>query len=121
MSKVIGLVFVGIDVSANPRAALVVDDYDADWSRLAYLLLHLDAAIVEDDAEYSAAFREFGLDIERLDSKQAGAWIARRSKPIELASYLDDWALVRQSRLSTMEAPTKFVEWMRARYPKAKI
>jgi len=28
---------------------------------------------------------------------------------------------VRQSRLSTMEAPARFVEWMRARYPKAKI
>jgi predicted RNA-binding protein with PUA-like domain len=28
-----------------------------------------------------------------------------------------DWALVRQSRLSTMEAPDKFVEWMRKRYP----
>ena len=32
-----------------------------------------------------------------------------------------DWALVRQSRLSTMAAPETFVEWMRARYPKAKI
>lgn len=33
----------------------------------------------------------------------------------------DDWALVRQSRLSTMPAPDKFVKWMRSRYPKAKI
>jgi predicted RNA-binding protein with PUA-like domain len=32
-----------------------------------------------------------------------------------------DWALVRQGRLSTMSAPAEFVEWMRARYPKAKI
>jgi predicted RNA-binding protein with PUA-like domain len=32
-----------------------------------------------------------------------------------------DWALVRQSRLSTMEAPEAFVAWMRARYPRAKI
>ena len=43
------------NIAANPRVALVVDDYDADWSRLAYLLLHLDAAIVDDDAEYTAA------------------------------------------------------------------
>ena len=41
------------NIAANPRVALVVDDYDADWSRLAYLLLHLDAAIVDDDAEYA--------------------------------------------------------------------
>jgi predicted RNA-binding protein with PUA-like domain len=32
-----------------------------------------------------------------------------------------DWALVRQSRLSTMEAPQKFVKWMRARHPGAKL
>ena len=40
---------------------------------------------------------------------------------IKQSGKFDDWALVRQSRLSTMEAPDKFVEWMRARYPKAKI
>ena len=33
----------------------------------------------------------------------------------------DDWALVRQGRLSTMACPESFVEWMRARYPAAKI
>jgi predicted RNA-binding protein with PUA-like domain len=32
-----------------------------------------------------------------------------------------DWALVRQGRLSTMSAPPKFVEWIRSRYPSAKI
>lgn len=32
-----------------------------------------------------------------------------------------DWALVRQSRLSTMVAPEEFVEWMRKRYPKQSI
>jgi PPOX class probable F420-dependent enzyme len=43
------------NIAANPRVALVVDDYDADWSRLAYLLVHLDAAIVDDSAEYDTA------------------------------------------------------------------
>ena len=42
-----------VNLRENPRVALVVDDYDDDWSRLAYLLLHLDAAPVEDDAEYA--------------------------------------------------------------------
>jgi predicted RNA-binding protein with PUA-like domain len=40
---------------------------------------------------------------------------------VKQSGKFDDWALVRQSRLSTMEAPGKFVEWMRARYPKAGI
>jgi predicted RNA-binding protein with PUA-like domain len=40
---------------------------------------------------------------------------------IKQSGKFDDWALVRQSRLSTMEAPEKFVEWMRKRHPKNKI
>lgn len=40
---------------------------------------------------------------------------------IKQSKKFDDWALVRQGRLSTMAAPEKFVEWMRTRYPKAKI
>jgi predicted RNA-binding protein with PUA-like domain len=40
---------------------------------------------------------------------------------IKQSGEFNDWALVRQGRLSTMAAPDKFVEWMRSRYPKAKI
>ena len=40
---------------------------------------------------------------------------------IKKSALFDDWALVRQGRLSTMEAPEKFVQWMRARYPGVKI
>jgi predicted RNA-binding protein with PUA-like domain len=51
---------------------------------------------------------------------------ARLDPPTSLAEIkqskkFDDWALVRQGRLSTMAAPEKFVDWMRARYPKAGI
>ncbi len=42
-------------------------------------------------------------------------------KEIKDSKRFDDWGLVRQGRLSTMPAPAKFVEWMRARYPKAGI
>jgi predicted RNA-binding protein with PUA-like domain len=35
---------------------------------------------------------------------------------IKQSGKFDDWALVRQGRLSTMEAPEKFVDWMRKRY-----
>ena len=50
----------------------------------------------------------------------------RLEPPVTLAEIkqsknFDDWALVRQGRLSTMAAPEKFVTWMRERYPKAKI
>ena len=40
---------------------------------------------------------------------------------IKQSKQFDDWALVRQGRLSTMAAPEKFVAWMRKRYPRALI
>ena len=50
----------------------------------------------------------------------------RLESPVTLAEIkqskkFEDWALVRQGRLSTMKAPEKFVAWMRERYPKAGI
>jgi predicted RNA-binding protein with PUA-like domain len=41
-------------------------------------------------------------------------------KAIKESGLFAQWALVRQGRLSTMEAPQEFVDWMRARYPKGK-
>ena len=35
-------------------------------------------------------------------------------REIKESGQFDDWALVRQSRLSTMAAPDKFVQWMRS-------
>lgn len=40
---------------------------------------------------------------------------------IKQSKQFDDWALVRQGRLSTMAAPAKFVAWMRERYPDANL
>lgn len=40
---------------------------------------------------------------------------------IKQSKLFDDWALVRQGRLSTMEAPEKFVAWMKKKFPKAGI
>jgi len=40
---------------------------------------------------------------------------------IKASHQFDDWALVRQSRLSTMAAPESFVKWMRKKCQKTKI
>jgi len=42
-------------------------------------------------------------------------------KEIKSSKLFDDWALVRQSRLSTMEAPPAFAEWIRRKFPGAAI
>jgi len=49
------------NVRANPAVCLVVDDYDEDWSRLAWMQVRGEAALVEDPGERSealAALRE---------------------------------------------------------------
>jgi predicted RNA-binding protein with PUA-like domain len=38
-------------------------------------------------------------------------------KKVKESKKFDDFALVRQGRLSTMEVPESFVEWLRKRYP----
>lgn len=53
-------------------------------------------------------------------------YISHIEPPVRLAEVKADpkfaeWALVRQSRLSTMEVPAEFVRWMRARYPDVAI
>ncbi len=42
-------------------------------------------------------------------------------REIKESGHFNDWALVRQGRLSTMAAPAPFVTWMGKRYPKVKI
>ncbi len=53
-------------------------------------------------------------------------YVGKLDPPTTLAEVkgsglFDDFALVRQSRLSTMAVPDKFVAWLRERYPKSKI
>jgi predicted RNA-binding protein with PUA-like domain len=42
-------------------------------------------------------------------------------REIKESGLFSDWALVRQSRLSTMRAPDEFVKWMKSTRPKARI
>jgi eukaryotic-like serine/threonine-protein kinase len=49
------------------------------------------------DKEYASAFRDIGIDVDRLGPKAAGDWLHARSEPVELASYLDDWASGRRA------------------------
>jgi predicted RNA-binding protein with PUA-like domain len=56
-------------------------------------------------------------DLEFTDRLEPPTTLAE----IKESQKFNDWALVRQGRLSTMPAPEDFVVWMRARYPKAKI
>ncbi len=55
------------------------------------------------DADYAAAFAAFGVNPDRLDPEEAGKRLGRRSDPVELASYLDDWAVMRRKARGDQE------------------
>jgi predicted RNA-binding protein with PUA-like domain len=57
------------------------------------------------------------VDLEFAGSLQPPTTLA----DIKASQNFNEWALVRQGRLSTMPAPDTFVAWMRRRYPKLKI
>jgi predicted RNA-binding protein with PUA-like domain len=57
------------------------------------------------------------VDLEFERRLDPGATLAE----IKATGRFQDWALVRQPRLSTMEAPASFVDWMRERHPSAKL
>jgi PPOX class probable F420-dependent enzyme len=43
------------NIAENPTVAVVVDEYDEDWSTLAYLMLRGHATVVRDEAERAHA------------------------------------------------------------------
>ena len=45
------------NIEANPRAALIVDHYDDDWSRLGWVLLRGPAAILRAGDEHARALK----------------------------------------------------------------
>jgi predicted RNA-binding protein with PUA-like domain len=68
----------------------------------------------------------------RPDPSNAKSWVVEMQflrsidppatlSEIKSSGLFDDWALVRQGRLSTMAAPESFVNWMRERYPALKL
>jgi PPOX class probable F420-dependent enzyme len=81
------------NVRANPRAAVVVDDWDEDWTRLAWVLVRGPAAIVADRRAHAAAvallrarypqYRAMALDdpeehpVVRIEPARVVLWRAR--------------------------------------------
>ena len=57
--------------------------------------VHLDGERA--DAEYAAAFRNYGVDIDSLEPDQAGRLLAESPVAIELANALDQWTFIRRS------------------------
>lgn len=57
------------------------------------------------------------VDLEFLSQLDSPVTLAE----VKQSKMFDDWALVRQGRLSTMAVPEKFLSWLREKFPKAGI
>jgi PPOX class probable F420-dependent enzyme len=82
------------NVRENPRAAIVVDDWDEDWTRLAWVLVRGPARVVPDEAAHATAvallrarypqYRTMALDdpalnpVVRVEAERVVAWRAAR-------------------------------------------
>lgn len=45
------------NIRDNPRVAVVIDDYNDDWTQLAYLMLRGNAMLIEDAGDFDRALR----------------------------------------------------------------
>ena len=52
------------------------------------------------DRELATAFRVFGIDLENVPPKVAGAELAGRPATPEIAAVLDEWGRIRRTRLN---------------------
>ena len=65
------------------------------------------------DATFARAFRGFGVDVDRIDPTEAGRLLRRRSKPLEIAFYLEDWAFAHRRALWINDMVPKDDSWKR--------
>ena len=84
------------NIAENPQVALLIDHYEEHWDALAYVLVHGEAAQVEDPGEYMLAlrnlrdkyiqYRTMTLAFEsnpmvRIDAHRVHAWGERFAMP----------------------------------------
>jgi PPOX class probable F420-dependent enzyme len=84
-----------LNIAQNPQVAFIIDDYDEDWTRLAYLLIQGGAATVTDPEEYARAL----IALQARFPQYASMQLAFNSHPMVCItpqrSYL--WRAVRNS------------------------
>jgi len=78
------------NLRANPRAAVVVDDYDEDWTRLAWVLVRGPATIVDGAAAHAAALTRLRArypQYRRMALDEPDAHPIVRIEPIRVVSW----------------------------------
>ena len=60
------------NLQQNPHVALVVDHYDEDWTRLGWVMIQGEAAVLDNDKEHAKAQRLLKARYPQLDGMQIG-------------------------------------------------
>jgi serine/threonine protein kinase/Flp pilus assembly protein TadD len=81
-----------LDLQADLKMALRLEDIRVQQSRLREGHFNDQGA----DQQYAEAFREYGIDVEALQTRVAAEQIAARAIRVELAAALDGWARTRR-------------------------
>jgi serine/threonine-protein kinase len=68
-----------------------------------YLNFDEEAGLQQVDAFYTKAFRDYGIDVDRLEPKAAAALIQARPIRRQLAGALDNWCLIRDRAMVAPE------------------
>ena len=96
------------NIQARPDVALLIDRYDDDWSRLGYLLVHADAALLMPDDTAHADERAHALTLLRARYPQYRA-MALEARPLIALTprRVSAWGpALAESALATPDAPT---------------
>jgi PPOX class probable F420-dependent enzyme len=56
------------NIKETPQVALLVDQYDEDWTRLWYVLVHGEAVLVSASAEHKQAIRRLRAKYQQYDA-----------------------------------------------------
>ena len=91
---------VGADAGLRQQALVLIEDLE--MARRLQEAQLCRAASVKDDhydteasaAAYAVAFREYGLDVDKLDTRTAAAQVRARVIHHRLVAALDDWAVI---------------------------
>ncbi len=81
------------NLRANPRAAIVVDDYDEDWRRLAWVLVRGPARVVDDARAHADALSLLRLRYSQYRAmalEDAGAHPIVRIEPARVVMWRAD-------------------------------
>lgn len=84
------------NIEANPRVALVIDDYSEDWSRLTYVMMTGAAEIIGPDSDHADHLR--AVELLRAKYPQYRLMAIHERPMIKITpSHIKRWALADES------------------------